>query len=117
MKVAMISLLALVPLATTAAIKESPENAPFHDARAVANLESAARANRTKVELLRTELATMREKWKITDPEPERLVIIEPKEVRPADFERYVKRKGEFLKAKVESEKSEQALRDLKAGR
>jgi hypothetical protein len=102
---------------TTAAIKQAPENAPIQDARTVANLESAARANRTKVELLRAELATMRQRWKITDREPERLVIIEPKEAQPADFDRYVKRKGDFLKAKVESEKTEQALREAKAGR
>jgi hypothetical protein len=76
----------------------------------VARIQTAVRAIRTKIQILGTELKTMRETAKINDPDPERMVPLKPADELSKSGKRYLLRKAEYLMAKSEKDELENRL-------
>ena len=77
----------------------------------VQQLETTARAMRTRLTILSEELLMMRRTFEIADPDPEKMSVLRPKQGRLQEANRYLQRKGDYLREKEAYSGVEERLR------
>lgn len=110
MKFALALTLVLFASPLFAGIKRDSNNDPAKQ-ESVQQLETTARAMRTRLTILSEELLKMRQVFEIEDPDPERMTPLRPKQGRLQEANRYLQRKGDYLREKEAFSGVEERLR------